>query len=114
LVQFIIKHDPGAKFKFAALQSTAGQAILTELNLPLDDYDSFIYISEGKVYTRSTAGLHLLKDLGGIWQLFYALMIFPKPIRDIVYKFIAKTRYSFFGRTDSCMIPTPELKARFL
>lgn len=114
LVQFIIKRDPKARFKFAALQSEAGQATLKKYNLPMDDIDSFVYLRGDKIYLRSTAGLNVLKDLGGIWQLCYVLIVFPKSIRDFFYDGIAKSRYNIFGRTDSCMVPTPELQSRFL
>jgi predicted DCC family thiol-disulfide oxidoreductase YuxK len=114
VVQFIIQRDPKARFKFAALQSKAGQALLVKYHLPIGDFDSFVYLSGDKLYLRSAAVLHVLKDLGGIWQLFYVLMIFPKPVRDFIYQLIAKSRYNVFGRTDSCMVPSPELKARFL
>ena len=74
----------------------------------------FILVENGKVYDRSTAALKVLKRLNGLWRLFYGFIIVPKFIRDGVYNFIAKNRYQWFGRKDECMIPTPELKAKFL
>ena len=113
-VQFVINHDKAVKFRFTALQSAVGQRILQENNLPQNDFNSFIYLREQKLYQRSTAALYMLKDLGGVWSLLYGFMIFPRFIRDGVYDLIARSRYSWFGRRDSCMIPTAELRARFL
>jgi predicted DCC family thiol-disulfide oxidoreductase YuxK len=113
-VQFIISHDPEARFYFASLQSDAGQRILERYDLPLADFDSFIYIRDGKVYQRSTGALNVLKDLGGLWKVFYALIIIPRPLRDIVYDFVAKYRYKIFGKKESCMVPSADLKKRFL
>jgi predicted DCC family thiol-disulfide oxidoreductase YuxK len=115
VVLFVIKRDAGAKFRFAALQSEAGQRLLKKFKLPLNDFDSFVLIIGEKYYLRSTAGLHVFKELGGSWKLiYYLLIIFPVPLRDLVYRFVAKTRYRIFGRKDSCMIPSPGIKERFL
>lgn len=114
IVQFTIKRDPEGKFKFASLQSESGQTLLKERGLPTNDYDSFVYIKGDNYFLKSSAGLHVLRDLGGIWQLFYVFIIFPKPLRDFIYGLIAKTRYKIFGKRETCMIPTPELKERFL
>jgi predicted DCC family thiol-disulfide oxidoreductase YuxK len=114
VVSFVIKHDKKGKIKFAALQSQSGQELLRKYCLPMDDFDSFVLIKDEKYYLRSTAGLHVLKALGGGWQLFYTLIIFPRPLRDFVYSMVARTRYKIFGKRDSCMIPTPEQSERFL
>jgi predicted DCC family thiol-disulfide oxidoreductase YuxK len=113
-VQFVIKRDPKGKIKFAALQSESGQLLLKKFGLPLNDFDSFVLIKGDKYFLRSSAGLHVLKELGGFWSIFYVLMIFPGPVRDFVYNIVAKTRYKLFGKRDICMVPTPELKGRFL
>lgn len=113
-VLFTLKRDSKAKFKFAALQSEPGQALLKKFNLPLDHFDSFVLITGDKYYLKSTAGLHVLKKLGGVWKLFYILIIFPRPLRDFVYDIIAKWRYRIFGKRDVCMIPSPEIEQRFL
>ena len=114
MVTFVIKRDKEGIFKFASLQSEVGQAILKELSLPLDQFDSFYYVDDKKLYTKSTAALKVAKELDGAWKLFYPLIIIPKPLRDIVYSFIAKNRYRWFGRKDQCMLPNPEMKKRFL
>lgn len=113
-VQFVIKRDSKTKFCFASLQSDFGQTLLKRFGLPLDDFDSFVLIKGNKYYLRSTAVLYVLKELGWIWKLLYAFIIFPRPIRDYVYSLIARSRYKVFGKRDHCMLPTPEQRDRFL
>lgn len=113
-VKFIIKRDPKGKFRFASLQSEKGQELLQKFNLPTEDFHSFVFIQGDQYYLRSTAALNVLRVLGGFWKPFYAFIIIPRPIRDFFYRIVAKSRYKLFGKKDSCMIPTPELKERFL
>lgn len=113
-VQFIIKRDKKGNFSFASLQSAEGQKLSKEYNLPVTDFNSFILIENNKVYTRSTGALRVTRKLRGLWPLIYGFIIIPKFIRDGVYNWIARNRYKWFGKKDECMIPTPELKARFL
>lgn len=113
-VQFTIKRDQKGKFKFAALQSEKGQALLKKFYLPTDDFNSFVFINGNKYFLKSSAGLHVLKELGGVWKLFYIFIICPMPLRDFIYNMIAKTRYRIFGKRDTCMIPTPDINQRFL
>ena len=113
-VQFIIKRDPEKKFKFASLQSQAGQSLLKEHRLSTTDLNTIVYIKDAQHFTKSTAGLQVLKQLGGVYKLFYFFIIIPKPIRDFFYRLISKSRYSLFGKRDQCMIPSPETKDRFI
>lgn len=115
-VQFILKRDPKALFRFAALQSEQGQAILKKHHLATSDFDSIVLVREadGTLYQRSSAALHIAKQLSGAWPLLYSFIIVPPFIRDAVYNFIAKRRYRWFGQRDACMLPTPEQRARFL
>jgi len=113
-VQFIIKRDKKKQFRFASLQGKAGNELLKKFDLPANVFNSFILFEEGKVYTRSTAALRIAKKLPGGWKLLYGLMILPRFIRNAVYNVIAKNRYKWFGKRNECMIPTPELKERFL
>ena len=113
-VQFVLKHDRLKTFMFASLQSAAGQALLQQYNLPLQGFDSFVLIQDEKVYLKSTAALKVAKQLNGPVQLLYGFIIIPAVIRNSVYNLIAKNRYKWFGKKDSCMIPTNALKARFL
>ncbi|KPB04421.1 thiol-disulfide oxidoreductase DCC family protein [Bacillus sp. CHD6a] len=114
LVPFVIQRDKGSTFKFASLQSEVGQTILKEHSLPVDQFDSFYFVDGNKLYTKSTADLKVAKNLDGGWKLFYPLILIPKPIRDMIYSFIAKNRYRWFGKKDQCMLPNPEMKKRFL
>jgi predicted DCC family thiol-disulfide oxidoreductase YuxK len=113
-VQFVIKRDPQAKFLFASLQSAVGQAILKDFDLNTHDFASFILIDNGKVYTRSTAALRVAKELDSPIKYIQIFTIVPSFIRDLFYIFVAKNRYRFFGKQDQCMLPSSELKTRFL
>ena len=113
-VNFIIKHDKKAHFKFASLQSDAAKEILLQYNSKKINLDSIILIENNAVYEKSTAALKISKNLTGGFKLLYALIIIPKFIRDWVYYFIAENRYKWFGKKESCMIPSPEIKSRFL
>lgn len=113
-VQFVIKNDKKKEFYFAALQSDAGIALSQKYNLPTNSMKTFVAIIDGKNYTRSTAALQVAKRLGGALSMIYVLIIVPPFIRDAVYDFIARNRYRWFGKKESCMIPTPELRERFL
>ena len=113
-VNFTIKRDKKNAILFAPLQTAAGQALLQQYNLPADDMQSFIFIDNGKAYTRSTAALIVCRYLRRLWPLCYGFIIVPKFIRDGIYNWTAKNRYKWFGVREQCMIPTPEVKARFL
>jgi predicted DCC family thiol-disulfide oxidoreductase YuxK len=113
-VQFIIRKDPKAKFRFASLQSQSGQLLLTQLGLPPDTFNSLIYIRDKRFYLKSTAVLKVLQELSGGWRLLFCLIILPRFIRDFVYDFIAKRRYFIFGKSETCWIPSQEYLDRFL
>ncbi|MCP3144726.1 thiol-disulfide oxidoreductase DCC family protein [Pyxidicoccus xibeiensis] len=114
-VNFIIDRDPTARFRFAALQSAQAATLLAPLGrVPEAEPNSFILVEGGRVYERSTAALRVARKLPGAWKLFYAFVVIPTPIRDAVYKLIARNRYRWFGKADACRMPTPELRARFL
>jgi len=114
VVQFVIKRDTKATIKFASLQSDAGQVLLKKVGLPTDDFTSIVLIINDKYYFKSSAGLRVLKELGGVWKLLYVFIFLPKPLRDFIYDLIAKNRYQMFGKRDVCMLPTDDLKQRFL
>lgn len=113
-VQFVIRRDPSNQFLFASLQSEEGTKIAGGYNLPVNDMNSFILIENGKAYDRSTAALRVAGKLKGLWRFFYVFIIVPKFLRDGIYQLIANHRYQWFGKKDECMVPTPELKAKFL
>jgi predicted DCC family thiol-disulfide oxidoreductase YuxK len=113
-VQFVIKHDKENHFKFASIQSDAGQRLLNQYHLPQHDINSFVLIENATAFTRSTAALKVSKLLNGPVKLLYGFIIVPAFIRDAVYTFIANNRYRWFGQRKECMIPTPELKDKFI
>ena len=113
-VNFVLKRNSKNNILFTPMQSEAGQKLLQHYNLPVDDMQSFVFIDEGKVNKQSTAALKVCRHLRGLWPLCYGFIIVPKFIRDGVYNWIAKNRYKWFGMKQSCMIPTPDVKARFL
>lgn len=113
-VQFVIKRDPDERMMFASLQSDTGQRILKENGLPLDEFNSFIYIEKGTLYTKSTGILKATRHLKGIYKWNYLLIAIPRPIRDWFYERMAKNRYKWFGQKTSCMMPTPDIQKRFL
>lgn len=113
-VQFVINHDPAGRFSFASLQSELGQNTLRAHGLPTDQFKSVLLLEDGKLYTHSTAALRVLRHLSGGWSWLYAFILVPKFLRDPVYDWVSRNRYRWFGQQESCMLPTPELKARFL
>ena len=113
-VTYIIKRDKKNVFKFAALQSEIGQQLISKFNIDTSKVDSIIFIDGEKHYTKSSAALHIAKQLSGAYPLLFGFMVVPKFIRNSVYDYIAKNRYKWFGKKESCMIPTAELKSKFL
>ncbi len=113
-VQKIIKSDPKENFLFASLQGYNGQRLLQQFNLPQTNFNSFVLIQNNKAFTKSTAALMVAKQMNGFWKILYGFIIFPKFIRDWVYNIIANNRYKWFGKKESCMLPSPNLKNRFL
>jgi len=117
-VQFIIRHDPQGRFRFAALQSEAARQLLASHGLPATalpaEPESVLLLSQGRLYSHSTAVLRIARGLGGGWQLTGLGWVLPRALRDALYCWVARNRYRWFGRQESCMLPTPELKARFL
>ncbi len=114
VIKFAIKRDKKELLHFASLQSSPAKELMRQFELDENQLKTFVYIEDNKAYTRSTAGLKLVRNFGGLWPLLYGFIIIPKPIRDIVYNFISNNRYRWFGKEESCMIPSPEIKARFL
>ncbi len=114
-VQFIIKRDENDIFRFAALQSETGKKLITERNIDTEAIDSIILIEPNiAFYTKSTAALKIADDFKGLWSLMSILLWLPESFRNIVYDFIARNRYAWYGKKEECMIPTPELKKKFI
>lgn len=113
-VQFIIKRDPYEFFQFASLQSETGIRLSKDFNIP-EDVDSLVLIENGKAHTKSAAALRIAKKLDGLWHLAFLFILVPAPIRDVVYDFVARNRYKWFGKKeDACMLPSPEERKRFI
>ena len=113
-VQWVLLRDKKGVFRFAALQSDVGQSLLGQYNLDAQNFDTVVMVNHDKVYLRSDVPLEIARRLGGFWQLLYAFKIIPRPIRDFIYNWIARNRYRWFGRQETCMLPRPEWKDRFL
>ncbi len=113
-VQFIIRNDPGRRFRFAALQSARGQTEREVLGDAPDQLGTVILRIGDRRYTESEAALQIARRLRFPWPLLYAGKIVPRFIRDPIYRWVARNRYRWFGQRDSCMIPTPELRGLFL
>lgn len=111
-VDFLIRRDHQRVLRFAPLQgSTAASRLPKEY---AEKLGTIVYESGGRYHVRSTAALLIISSLGGIWPLAKVLLIIPRPLRDLVYRWIAKNRYLWFGRRDTCRLPSPEEKAQFL
>jgi predicted DCC family thiol-disulfide oxidoreductase YuxK len=116
-VQFVIRHDPRGHFRFAALQSELGQALLAAHGQPAGlagGPESVVLLAGGQLYSHSTAVLRIAGQLGGVWRLAAVGWLLPVRWRDALYRYVARHRYQWFGRQESCWLPTPELRARFL
>ncbi|MCC1485109.1 thiol-disulfide oxidoreductase DCC family protein [Winogradskyella immobilis] len=114
-VLFVIKRDKKNRFLFAPLQSEIGKSIIKAYNIDTKAVDSILLYSKANgIKIKSSAALHIAKHLGFPQNLLAIFFIIPTPIRNWVYNYIAKNRYKWYGKKDACMIPTPELKAKFL
>lgn len=114
-VQFVIRRDADARFRFASLQSNVAQSLLDELGYDHDDLSSVLLIVGGRLYRKSRAALQIARRLDGPWPVFYYLFFWvPAFLADWIYTFIGNRRYRWFGMTDECWIPDPELASRFI
>ena len=113
-VDFVLKRDPKKKLLLASIQGPAGKGVLKKYDLPPSYLDTLVLVEQGKVYLGSTAALRVARLLGGGWPLFYGLIIIPKGVRDRIYQWISEHRYQWFGRRETCRIPTASESAHFL
>lgn len=113
-VLFIIQRDPKAKFRFGSLQSDFGKNQMRKFGLPETELNSVLLVKHGQLYQKSNAALEIAYQLSGGWPLLYGFKIVPRILRDWIYNWISRNRYKWFGKKDACMIPTPELKSRFV
>ena len=116
-VRFVIRHDPApARFRFAALQSEAGQALLRARahSDRAEALDSLVLVEGNRLFIRSSAALRVFGKLGLPWSLLRVFLLVPLPLRDACYRWVARNRYRWFGRRETCMLPDVELRSRFL
>lgn len=113
-IQKVIENDDKNIFQFASLQSDFGQEFLKKNDFNQDEFNSIILIDGEKFYTQSDAALRIGKELKGIYKISKYLLWIPKFIRNTVYKYISRNRYNWFGKKESCWLPTPELKQKFI
>jgi predicted DCC family thiol-disulfide oxidoreductase YuxK len=114
LVNWVIDHDKNGVFKFASLQSAYGRQMIEKFNMRGNYLDTLVLVDEENVNLRSSAVLIILKYMGGVYALAYGFIIVPAFLRNFIYNVVAKNRYRWFGKRDTCRVPTPELKNRFL
>lgn len=113
-VQFIIKRDSKGVFKFASQASEIGEKLIKQYRIP-GQIDSIILVDENRIYLESDAVLRICKDLDGLWKLLSIFLIIPKRIRNMIYQVVAKNRHKWFSNNESsCMLPSPDMKKRFL
>lgn len=112
-VQFILKKDSKQMYQFASLQSETGKSLLKKYGIP-EDINSFVLIEGDQHFTKSTAALRVCRNLSGAYRFLSIFRLIPAPIRDIFYHIIANNRYKWFGKQESCMLPSPEVRKRFL
>lgn len=113
-VQMILRHDREARFRFASLQSPVGERLRDELGIDRGKVDSVILVEGDRWYKESDAALRIAGGLGGLWKALQVFRLIPPPLRDAAYRLIARNRYRWFGRRETCWLPTPELRERFL
>lgn len=114
LLKFVIRRDTAGKFRFAALQSEAGQGLLRQHGLPTTDFDTMVLIVDQRSYTKARAALRVMAELGGVYRVARLGLLVPAAITNWLYERVARNRYRLFGRVEQCLMPTPELRARFL
>jgi len=113
-VNFIIDHDDKKYFKFASLQSDIAQRILIQKKIDPLKVDSLILVMNEKVFLKSSAALQIAKNLNGFWKTLCIFSAIPSPLRELIYDFIAKNRYNWFGKRERCRVPSKDEKERFL
>ncbi|MEF3313237.1 DCC1-like thiol-disulfide oxidoreductase family protein [Paenibacillus sp. GYB004] len=118
IVRFVVKRDRRARYRFAALDSAAGKALLEQAGQAGSPGeaapDTFRLIRDGRVYIKSKAALEVVRKLGGLWPVLLVFAAVPARFRDFVYDTVARNRYRWFGRNESCLLPPPEVRDRFL
>lgn len=113
-VGFVVRRDPHMRFRFASLQSDFGAGVMARHGLPPDYLGSILLLENGELFVKSDAVLRIVRGLRPPWPLLGMLMVVPRAIRDVVYDWVARNRYRWFGKREACMLPSPENAGRFL
>lgn len=114
-VQYVIKHDSKDVFRFTALESELGQKIIKHIGIDQKNIDSIILYEPGVAYYyKSSAAIEIVKEFGGLFHIGTVFKIIPAVLRNLVYDYVARNRYKWYGKKESCMIPTPDLKSKFI
>lgn len=113
-IHFIIKHDNKNYFKFATLQSEKAKALVSNFNVSISTNNSILLIEKNKIYNKSTAALRIAKKLNNGYSLLYIFIIVPVFIRNAIYDYVAKNRYKWFGKKEVCMLPSAEIRSKFI
>ena len=113
-VRFIVSHEAEPTLRFVPLQTPLGARLMREHGFDPEDVKTFVLVADGKAYSKSDAAIRITRYFRGPWRALAVMRIVPRFVRDRVYDLVARNRYRWFGRTDACMVPTPELRARFI
>ncbi len=113
-VGFVLRHDGRRRFRFAAMQSRAGREFLARHGYPLDRYETFLVVSDGRVYEKSDAALLIAGKLDWPWPVLTVARVIPRAIRDAIYDLVARNRYMLFGRRQACLVPDADYRDRFM
>ena len=111
---FILRHEAAQELRFAPMQSAAGKQLMQKFGIDPAQMKTFVVIADGRAYVRSDAAIRVSRFLRGGWRLLRMVRVVPRPIRDYVYDLVARNRYRWFGRHDTCIVPTSELESRFI
>ena len=112
--RFVLRHDRAGRFRFATAQSPLGQRLYADLGLPTDAFETNLVIVDGRIHERLPAFAAAMSALGWPWRALWAARLIPEPLSSRLYHSIARNRYRLFGRYDHCMMPTPDIRDRFL
>lgn len=113
-VQLVIRHDPSGRFTFSSLQSPPAQRLLATLGLPTQNFETFLLVDRNRIFAKSTAALRVARELSGFFPVLYPFILIPRPLRDALYDYVARHRYQWMGEADTCPVPTPPERDRFV
>lgn len=113
-VQFLLRHDRRQVVRFASIQGSTGRGLLAQAGLPVEGLQTLLVVDRGNTWQHTSAILRVLHVLGWPWRLAWAAWLVPAPLRDVLYRWLARNRYRWFGRTEACLMPPPDYANRFL